>query len=51
MNDRLKHLNQPGNGSNNFLKWPYLNKEHFSFSTLKLLRSLSLEGNLISKCY
>ena len=31
MNDRLKYLSQLGNDSNNFLKWPYLNKEHFLF--------------------
>lgn len=31
MNDRLKYSNQPGIGSNNFLKWPYLNKEYFLF--------------------
>lgn len=46
MNDRFEYLNQKGNGSNNFLKWPYLNKEHFS--TLELLRKLKPSGNMKS---
>lgn len=48
MNDRLKYKyfnNQEGNSSNDFLKWPYLNKEH-SFFTLELLRNHNLSGNL-----
>lgn len=43
MNDRFEYLNQKENGSNNFLKWPYFNTEHFFY--FRTIKKTPSEGN------
>lgn len=41
MTDRFEYLNQKENGSNDFLKWPYSNTEHFFyFRIIKKMQSI-----------